>query len=116
MPRDATEKQINVAYKKLALKFHPDRNMDDPYAASKYKSVQDAHHTLADASRRKAYDSRGESPSVAPTPITEEEGVDVAGLGGLGRVFGAVMQRLGSIAIHTSVAADILETAASICK
>lgn len=93
VPKDASDKQITAAYKKLALKFHPDRNIDDSYAAAKYEAVITAYQTLIDPTKKALYDTRHE-PS-APAPPTEAESVDVSGLGGLGRVFGAVMSRLG---------------------
>ncbi|RYH08359.1 J domain-containing protein [archaeon] len=94
VPKDATEKQITVAYKKLVLKYHPDRNVDDEYAALKYKAVQESYQTLQDPVRRKQYDSRDNTAPV-PAPESAETG-DAPGLGSLGKVFGAVMSRLGT--------------------
>eukprot|EP01031_Cornospumella_fuschlensis_P051174 gene51174-62578_t len=115
VPKDVTDKQITVAYKKLALKYHPDRNVDDEYAAAKYKAVQEAYQTLIDPAKRKQYDARGATtPESAPPAVETGES---SGLGSLGKVFGAVMSRLGNItSVVSGVNTDILETAQAICK
>ncbi|MFT5301389.1 MAG: molecular chaperone DnaJ [Mariniblastus sp.] len=59
--KDATEKEIQRAYRKLALKFHPDRNQDDADAADKFKKASEAYEILKDSKKRKAYDSGGMS-------------------------------------------------------
>lgn len=117
--RDASEKQINIAFKKLALKYHPDRNVDDEYAAVKFKAVNDAFHVLNDPIKRRAYDQRYEktSPSTS-TDVALSSGSDVAttegnSLTGIGRVFGAVISRFG---INTQISQDIMATAQAICR
>src|SRR5690554_7849112 len=57
--RDADEKEIKRAYRKLAMKYHPDRNPDDKDADSKFKEATEAYEVLADASKRAAYDQYG---------------------------------------------------------
>lgn len=59
--KDATEAEIQRAYRKLALKFHPDRNQDDPQAAEKFKKASEAYEILKDPEKRKAYDAGGMS-------------------------------------------------------
>ncbi len=59
--KDATEKEIQRAYRKLALKYHPDRNEDDPEAAGKFKKASEAYEILKDSEKRQAYDSGGMS-------------------------------------------------------
>lgn len=56
---DATESEIQRAYRKLALKYHPDRNPDDAAAAGKFKQASEAYEILKDPAKRTAYDSRG---------------------------------------------------------
>ncbi|WP_318400378.1 DnaJ C-terminal domain-containing protein [Photobacterium leiognathi] len=57
--KTASEKEIKKAYKKLAMKFHPDKNPDDPTAADKFKEVKAAYEILTDKEKRTAYDQFG---------------------------------------------------------
>ncbi|PSW55953.1 DnaJ domain-containing protein [Photobacterium leiognathi] len=57
--KTASEKEIKKAYKKLAMKFHPDKNPDDPTAADKFKEVKAAYEILTDKEKRAAYDQFG---------------------------------------------------------
>jgi len=55
--QDADQHQIKEAYRKLALKYHPDRNRDNPAAAEKMKALNEAYAVLSDPGKRKQYDS-----------------------------------------------------------
>ena len=57
--RDADEKEIKRAYRKLAMKYHPDRNPDDKDAEKKFKELSHAYEILSDADKRSTYDSFG---------------------------------------------------------
>lgn len=57
----ATEQEIRSAYRKAALKYHPDKNNGDPAAAEKFKKVAEAYEVLSDADRRAKYDMYGKS-------------------------------------------------------
>lgn len=57
--RDAAEQEIKGAYRKLALKFHPDRNPDDPDAEEKFKEASEAYSVLSDPQKRASYDRFG---------------------------------------------------------
>jgi molecular chaperone DnaJ len=57
--KKASDEEIKKAYRKLARKYHPDRNPDDPAAEEKFKEISAAHDTLADPQKRREYDSGG---------------------------------------------------------
>src|SRR6266478_3183507 len=57
--RSTSEEEIKRAYRKLAVKFHPDKNPDDPYAEEKFKELGEAYDVLMDADKRAAYDRFG---------------------------------------------------------
>ena len=64
VPKDATPEQIKAAYRKLAMKYHPDRNQGDEAAAEKFKEINEAHETLSDQQKRAAYDYELEHPGM----------------------------------------------------
>ncbi|KAF7712542.1 DnaJ family protein [Penicillium ucsense] len=66
----ATEAQLKTAYKKGALKFHPDKNKNNPEAAEKFKELSHAYEILSDSQKRAIYDQYG------------EEGLEGGGAGG----------------------------------
>jgi molecular chaperone DnaJ len=59
VPRTATEADIKKAYRRLAMKLHPDRNPDDHAATDKFKEAKEAYEVLSDAQKRSAYDQLG---------------------------------------------------------
>src|ERR1700743_1020408 len=57
--KTASADEIKKSYRKLARKYHPDTNRNDPSAESKFKEVQEAYDVLSDAKKREAYDQFG---------------------------------------------------------
>ena len=57
--RSASEDEIKKAYRKLAMKYHPDRNPDNKEAEEKFKEAQKAYDILSDKEKRAAYDQYG---------------------------------------------------------
>ncbi len=57
---DASQQEIKKAYRKMAFRYHPDRNPDDPQAAEKFKAASRAYEVLSDEDKRRIYDRHGE--------------------------------------------------------
>ncbi len=57
--RNASDEEVKRAYRKLAVKFHPDKNPDDPHAEEKFKELGEAYDVLMDPEKRAAYDRFG---------------------------------------------------------
>ncbi len=61
VPKDASADDIKKAYRKLAVKYHPDRNPDDKDAEEKFKEAAEAYDVLSDSDKRAKYDRFGHS-------------------------------------------------------
>ena len=84
--RDADEEAIKKAYRRLAMKHHPDRNPDNPKAEELFKEAKEAYEILTDANKRAAYDRYGHA------------GVDQqAGMAGAGAGFSSFADAFGDI-------------------
>lgn len=59
LPKTATPDDVKKTYRKLALKYHPDKNPNNPEAAEKFKDVNRAHAILSDLTKRNIYDNYG---------------------------------------------------------
>jgi molecular chaperone DnaJ len=103
--RSATETEIKSAYRKLALKYHPDRNAGDKAAEERFKEGAEAYAILADRDKRAAYDRFGHAGVSAgagasgfdPTIFADFSDI-FGGLGdlfGVGDLFGAARRRHG---------------------
>ncbi len=83
--RDASEEEIKKAYRRLAMKHHPDRNPDNPKAEEHFKEAKEAYEILSDAGKRAAYDQYGHA------------GVDASAAAGAGAGFGNFADAFGDI-------------------
>lgn len=59
--QDASEEDIKKVYRKLSIKYHPDKNDNDDFFSDRFREIQEAYETLSDKSRRYAYDQNLES-------------------------------------------------------
>ncbi len=57
--RNCTERELKIAYRRLAKKYHPDANPDDPQAEERFKEINEAYEVLRDPDKRAAYDRYG---------------------------------------------------------
>ena len=72
LEKAATHEEIKKAYRRLALKFHPDKNPDNPEAVEKFKEISHAHTVLIDTTRRQIYDEYGSMGLWAADQFGEE--------------------------------------------
>ena len=104
--RTATESEIKSAYRKLAMKYHPDRNPGDKSAEDKFKEAAQAYAVLADSEKRSLYDrfghagvrsAAGSGPGFDPSVFSEfGDFADILGnMFGFGDLFGGARQRGG---------------------
>ena len=83
--RNASDQEIKKAFRRMAMKFHPDRNPDDKTSEDKFKEVNEAYEVLSDAQKKAAYDQYGHA-GVDPNMGGGGGGFD----GGFSDVFGDV--------------------------
>ena len=125
--KDADEKQIRQAFRRLARKYHPDLNPGDEKAEAKFKEINEAYEVLSDADKRgkydqygdqwknaDAYDSRGGARRYAwgDGPSGRVAGFDLGSYGDLGDLFGTTLGGFGrraraATASHVDVAVSV---------
>ena len=113
--RSATDQEIKKAYRKLAMKNHPDRNPDDPEAENRFKEASEAYSVLSDAQKRQTYDRFGhaglQGAGVNPGFNSSEEIFshfgdlfgDLFGFGGGGRGGGRRSRRGADLTVRMMV-------------
>lgn len=87
VPKNASEDEIKKAYRKLAMKYHPDRTQGDAEAEVKFKEAKEAYEMLSDAEKRSAYDQFGHA-GVDPNMRGGPGGAQ--GFGGFADAFGDI--------------------------
>jgi molecular chaperone DnaJ len=87
--RDASEEDIKKAYRKLAMKYHPDRNPGNKEAEEKFKEAKEAYEILCEPEKRRAYDAYGHA-GVHPNMGMGGMGPEAAGFGGFAEAFGDI--------------------------
>ena len=90
--RSASDAEIKKAYRKMAMKLHPDRNPNDKEAEEKFKEIQKAYAILSDPQKRAAYDQYGHA-GVDPA---KGGGQGFGGFGGFGDVFEDIFENIFS--------------------
>lgn len=86
--KSASDEDIKRAFKKLALKYHPDRNQGDAEAEEKFKDINEAYQVLSDPEKRQRYDQFGTADFNGAGGGFD--GFDFGGFGGFGDIFGDI--------------------------
>ena len=80
--KTTSQDDIKKVYRRLAKKYHPDLNPDDPEAERKFKEVNEAYETLGDADKRSVYDGKSENTQTEPVKKSQTKTQSKAPAGG----------------------------------
>jgi len=82
VPKSASDAQIKKAYKKLAVKWHPDKNPGDEQATTNFQKISEAYATLSDEKKRKIYDTYGKEAADQSENMPDGHPMGHGGFGG----------------------------------
>ncbi|KAG8076189.1 hypothetical protein GUJ93_ZPchr0006g42363 [Zizania palustris] len=105
--RNATDQEIKSAFRRMALKYHPDKSGDDPVASDMFQEVTFSYNILSDPDKRRQYDTSGFE---AIESDSQELELDLSSLNAVNTMFAAIFSKLG-VPIKTTVSATVLEEA-----
>ncbi|QDZ20941.1 chaperone DnaJ-like protein [Chloropicon primus] len=108
VPRNATDAEIRSAYKKEAIKWHPDKNRhQEELAEEKFKEITVAYGIISDPGKRRKYDMQGYA-GLEESDMMKFE-VDTSNLGTMGNVFASMFTKLGVADIKSKVSQSVLD-------
>nr|ADD24101.1 Chaperone protein dnaJ 16 [Lepeophtheirus salmonis] len=105
LERTATQSEIKQAYRRLAVKYHPDKNPGNEEASDKFKEISTAYAILSDPSKKHMYDLKGEDEALKHFPT-----VNIEEMGTLGRVIGGLVTQAG-VPLPTEITPKVLSLA-----
>lgn len=111
--RGAPPADIKRAFRKLAMRYHPDRNQNDPQAEAKFKEASEAYEILSDVDKRQRYDQFGHA-GVSGAGVHDFAHMavdDIFSMFGFGDLFGGGRQRSHGADVQTSVEITLEEVA-----